>query len=320
MGDQMNFETRIDPRPTIAICTHDRLQDVVNCLAALMPQAIGQNLPVLVVDSGSPQPVADKLRAVAEVAGARYIRVEEPGVSLARNVALAACETEWLVYLDDDAVPHPTWAGALRHSLETADLDVAVIGGRILPRWPEGAETKHIGSRWMLLLSCVYPDDAGDVAEGYNICGANFAVRKSLCDDIGGFPEDLGRMGLRLISGEESYLIERLKDAGFRSLYDPAFTIDHCISAHRLTVPWVRGRAYWEGASRVKVMTALGRPISKDMRLGKLGASLPVLYGLAVLRRDPSFYIRYEQARGALAEQLSEIRNRLWGEPAKAAA
>src|SRR5690606_18473351 len=122
---------------------------------ALAPAAKAAGIPVLVIDSGSPEPGAAALKGLAEAAGVRLLRVDEPGLSLARNAALEAADTEWVVYVDDDATPREGWAEGLMRALAAAPQDVAIIGGRIKPRWPAGAPTQHVNARWMLLLSCV---------------------------------------------------------------------------------------------------------------------------------------------------------------------
>ena len=261
-------------------------------------------MPVLVVDSGSPEPGAAALRDLAAAAGATLIRVDDPGLSLARNAALDAAETEWVVYVDDDATPRERWAEGLTRALSSAPQDVAVIGGRIKPRWPADVSAEHVDSRWMLLLSCVDEDGTGDVARGHKVCGANLAVRREALRAIGGFPARLGRRGKRLISCEESFVVERLGQVGLRAWYDGGFAVDHHIQPERLQLGWARRRAYWEGASRVRMLRELGRPIPWQLSLVKLGLSLPLLRARMLGGCAPEAALRYEMARGSLAEQL----------------
>ena len=289
---------------TAAVCTHNRPSDVAACLEALAPEAKAAGIPVLVIDSGSPEPGAAALRGLADAAGVQFLRVEEPGLSLARNAALEAADTEWVVYVDDDAAPREGWAEGLTRALSSAPQDVAVIGGRIKPRWPAGVSTQHVDARWMLLLSCVDEDARGDVAGGHKVCGANLAVRREALRSIGGFPVSLGRDGKRLISCEESFVIERLAQIGLHARYDGGFAVDHNIQPERLQLGWARRRAYWEGASRVRMLRELGRPIPWSLSLIKLGLSLPVLRARMLGAAAPEAALRYEMARGSLAEQF----------------
>lgn len=181
--------------------------------------------------------------------GVLYLRIDEPGLSLARNVALERTGTPWLVYLDDDTTPHQDWAEGILQALLTVPDDVAMLGGRIHPVTPPCLPREHITEDWLLLLSCVEDAEGGDVGAGKNICGANLAVRKDAVTAVGGFPSQLGRIGSRLISCEESFVIERLRGKGLRACYDPRFAVDHHIPSDRLRSEWAVGRAFWEGVS-----------------------------------------------------------------------
>lgn len=297
----------VRPSVTVAICTYDRARDVSRCLEALAPQARQALFRTIVVDSGSGPATAVELRRLAALHGVEYYRVETPGVSLARNIAHRQSTSDWIVYLDDDAIPDPDWAESLLLTLSAAPAEVAVIGGKIRPKWPDNADTGHITDRWKLLLSCVEQDGSGLVSEGYNVCCANLAVRRTSLDQAGGFPLKIGSVGTKMIFGEESYLIDRLFDLGAISVYSDAFAVQHCISPERLELQWISGRAYREGMSRVRIMAALGRPIPFNLGMAKLLASLPVLGALRILSSNPDYAIRYHMARGSLLYQVGEL-------------
>jgi glucosyl-dolichyl phosphate glucuronosyltransferase len=289
---------------TAAVCTHNRALDAERCLRALAPQARASGIQLLVVDSGSDSAAAERLCGLSQSHNATYLRVDEPGLSLARNAALASASSDWVVYLDDDTVPHPSWGSALISSLLQAPKDVALVGGKIVPRWPSGQAPAHIDRHWKLLLSCVDDEQSGDVAGGHNICGANLAVRRSAVQAVGGFPTNLGRNGSRLISCEESYLIQRLQASGGRSLYDSHFAVDHCIGEERLSLDWARNRAFWEGVSRVRMLRALGDPVPAHLHVAKLAISLPVLLAMRCFTDKPRAALQFAMARGSLCEQL----------------
>jgi glycosyltransferase involved in cell wall biosynthesis len=252
----------------------------------------------LVVDSGSSADHQERLKADAKAFGAGHIRVDEPGLSKARNVAAHSATTEWVAYLDDDAVAAPDWGETLSTALSAAPASVALIGGRILAGWPDGRDGHDIGPRWRSLLSVIEREDRGHAREGFNIFGANFCVRRQALLDAGLFPLHLGRVGDRLIGGEESYVIQSLQNLGLEVIYDPSFVVVHKIPAQRLTRKWVLERAYWEGVTQHRLaMTTLGA-LPKHLRRPKLLASLPAL---AALSAEPSTRGRDAQIRLAMA-------------------
>jgi glycosyltransferase involved in cell wall biosynthesis len=293
------------PFVTAAVCTHNRSCDVERCLADLAPQAREYGIPVLVVDSGSHDDETQHLAQIAARSGARLVRCDLPGLSIARNRAMAEADSEWVVFLDDDTIPHADWAQGLVATLAASEPNIAIVGGRIVPRWPDVAATERVTDRWLVLLSCFDKEGAGRAGEGFKVCGANLAVRKRTVEMAGGFPVALGRTGVHLISGEEAYLIERLKGLDLASRYDSAFGVDHVISPERLEPAWAAQRAYWEGVSRVRLLGILGKAIPRHLSVPKLLLTMAPLFAMNAFSRNVDYAIRYFMARGALAEQLS---------------
>jgi glycosyltransferase involved in cell wall biosynthesis len=92
---------------TVCVCTHNRPGYVRDCLDGLSRQSTGTDaFDLIVVDSGSTDDAPASLRAiVAKHPGARLIRLDQPGVSLARNAGARAARTPYVAYIDDDAIP-----------------------------------------------------------------------------------------------------------------------------------------------------------------------------------------------------------------------
>ncbi len=291
------------PSATVAVCTHNRVHDATLCIRALVPQAEQAGLSVVLIDSGSDCANAAELRQLAAAHGIDHLRLDTAGLSLARNAAHQHASSDWIVYLDDDAVPESGWAKSLLLALSNAPAEVAIVGGKVTPTWPVGSDHTRITSRWKLLLSCVDPPGVGLVSEGYDICGANFAVRRSALERAGRFPTKLGRDGKCLIGGEESYLIDRMSSLGLLSIYNDVFAVQHRIPPERLAIKWVARRAFWEGVTRARIVKELGEPIPAHLRRGKLLVSLPVLFLLHLFSGDPDYTIRYNMALGSLLAQ-----------------
>jgi glycosyltransferase involved in cell wall biosynthesis len=256
-----------------------------------------------VLDSGTDCANAAELRQMSAAHGIDHLRLDAAGLSLARNAAHQHASSDWIVYLDDDAIPEPGWAKSLLIALSDAPADVAIVGGKVTPLWPIGADHTRITNRWKLLLSCVESRGVGLVSEGYNVCGANFAVRRSALELAGRFPTKLGRTGKCLIGGEESYLIDRMSSLGLLSIYNDAFAVQHRIQPERLEIEWVARRAFWEGVTRARIVEELGEPMPAHMRRSKLLVSLPALFALQLLSGNPDYTIRYNVALGSLLAQ-----------------
>jgi GT2 family glycosyltransferase len=236
---------------------------------------------LLVVDSASPPGPAAEIAALAARHGARLLRLDTPGLSCARNMGLAAAAAPWVAFLDDDAVPEPGWAAAMLAAIATLPPEAAAIGGRILPEWeaPLPVWWPEILRGVLTIVEWEGRGEVGrDLPGGVEIYGANMAFRAEPLRAIGGFPEGLGRVGGRLLSGEEVEVVERLLAAGHRAFYEGAAAVRHSIQRERLTAAWLLSRLHWQGATdALRDRAALGHARRAPGAAAKLALQAPLL-------------------------------------------
>ena len=296
------------PFVSIIICSHNRSADASDCLNSLMPQ-IDSEAEVILVDSASdPKNQAELEKLATPFPLLKLIRVDDPGLSLARNRGVHRATADWIVFLDDDAVPFPDWLEKLLATLTAASPTQAVIGGAIYPQWPEGMNGDHLSERWKMFLSLSEADRPGSVTDGYTVNGANYAIRRRVLLDIGGFPERLGRVGSSLISGDDCHVTQSVLDAGLSAGFDPAFKIYHKISRERLKLSWILRRTFWEGVSEMRVFRSRGQPLPRHLRPLKLTASLPILLFLSIVRfQNHDYKLRLAMCIGACRSLLTTM-------------
>jgi glucosyl-dolichyl phosphate glucuronosyltransferase len=294
------------PALSVILCTHARPDYLGACLAGLAAQS-RRDFELLVVDSASPPAAAAAIAGLAARHGARLLRAEAPGLSLARNLGLAAARAPWVAYLDDDAVAEPGWAAALLARIATLPAAAAALGGCILPAWEA-----PLPDWWPPALRGVltivewagFGEVGRDLPVGVDIYGANMAFATAPLRAIGGFPEALGRIGNRLLSGEEVEVVGQLRARGHRAFYDGAATVRHSIQRERLRPAWLLSRLLWQGAT-----DAL-----RDRRGGRLGRAPGAALRLAVqapLLLWPSGSPALLRARCGAAYNLGYLRGRL---------
>ena len=104
---------------TVCICTRDRPGYVRDCLGGLSRQTVAADqFDILVVDSASTGDVPEQLeRMVALIDNARLLRVEQPGVAIARNAGAREANGAYVAYTDDDAIPAPDWVARILDAL-----------------------------------------------------------------------------------------------------------------------------------------------------------------------------------------------------------
>jgi glycosyltransferase involved in cell wall biosynthesis len=304
---------------TACICTHDRPRYVRDCLDGLRRQTAGdERFDILVVDSASTGGVPAELAyLVGRLRNARLLRVEQPGVGVARNAGAWNAGGDYIAYIDDDAIPAPDWIERTLEAICETDPPPAMIGGRILPHWeaplPFWWPPSLRGS-----LSIIEFEGRGEyrtaaLPPGLEPYGANMVVQVQSLRAMGGFGRQSGRIGKALLSDEEVQLAWKLQDAGQSVRYDSRILVRHQIQAARLTPAWLLSRLYWQGVSTVRTRRALGRPGDVWQELPRRIAVAALLAPSALVPRRSTQFVPY---RWRLAYALGFIRAALARGPA----
>ena len=250
---------------TVCVCTRDRPRYVRDCLDGLARQTVARSrYAILLVDSGSSPTTAADLHDLAGQHDARLIRLEQPGVSLARNAGAWAARTPYIAYIDDDAIPAADWVASILDAVAQPGRRPAVIGGRILPQW-EAPLPAWWPPSLRGVLSIIEYEGHGEyrtasVPKGLEPYAANMVVHVLSLLAAGGFGGGAGRYGHSLLSDEEVQLAWTLQDAGYSVRYDSRITVHHQIQARRLEPDWLLSRLYWQGASTVLTRRMLHHP------------------------------------------------------------
>jgi len=254
---------------TVCICTHNRPSYVRDCLEGLARQTVPRDrYNVVIVDSASRHP--DELALLAEAHHARLIRLEVPGISLARNAGAWAARSRFIAYIDDDAIPAPDWIAAILAAVNGPGRPPALIGGRILPQW-EAPLPAWWPASLRGVLSIIEHEGSGEyrtseVPPTLEPYAANMVVHVMHLLAAGGFGAAVGRYGHSLLSDEEVQLAWTLQDCGHVVRYDPRIVVHHQIQASRLRPEWLLRRLYWQGASTVLTRRLLfnGRSVWRE--------------------------------------------------------
>jgi len=201
-----------------------------------------RGLRVVIVDDGSVTPVrasdfdSQFHEAHREL---RIIRLERSrGPAAARNAGLAACETDFIAFLDSDVVPRRGWLEALLGHF--CDPAVALAAPRIVALHPSDslvARYEAVRSSLDLGLREAPVVPFGTVSY---VPSAAIICRREALVSVGGFDETLP-------SGEDVDLCWRLNEAGARLRYEPIALVAH---DHRIELrKWFLRRAFYGGSA-----------------------------------------------------------------------
>jgi mycofactocin system glycosyltransferase len=177
-----------------------------------------RGMRIVVVDDGSVLPVRaeDFDGTYCNVTVLRHDRSKGP--SAARNTGLAACETDFVAFLDSDVVPRRGWLEALLGHF--CDPAVALVAPRIVGlREPQNLVARYEAVRSSLDLGHREAPVVPYGTVSYVPSAAIICRRKAL-NDVGGFDETLK-------SGEDVDLCWRFIEAGARLRYEPIALVGH---------------------------------------------------------------------------------------------
>lgn len=190
---------------TIAIPTFNRQQIAVETIVRLLPFGA----PIVVVDQ-TPAPY-EPLASLP----IRLIRLPEPSIPHAMNIAVDAAATDLVLFLDDDVIPSPALVDA--HTAAHRDAAVWAVVGQILQ---PGERPQRVAQPADDLEFRFHADEARFVT---NVMAGNLSVKRVRFLELGGFDENFVGVAYRF----ESDFALRVANAGGRILFEPRASIDH---------------------------------------------------------------------------------------------
>jgi mycofactocin system glycosyltransferase len=213
---------------TVVIPVRDNVSGLHRLIGAL------RGLRVIVVDDGSAVPVSqDEFASMhCDVQVLRHTRSNGPAA--ARNTGLAACETDFVAFLDSDVVPRRGWLEALLGHF--CDPAVALVAPRIVGLHT----TDNLVARYEAVRSSLDLGVREAPVVPYGtvsyVPSAAIICRRSALVGVGGFDETMQ-------SGEDVDLCWRLVEAGARLRYEPIALVAH---DHRTDLrEWFSRKAFY---------------------------------------------------------------------------
>ena len=197
---------------TVVIPVRDNVSGLLRLVATL------RGMQIVVVDDGSTIPVqeSDFAGMHCDVSVLRHQRSKGPAA--ARNTGLAACNTDFVAFLDSDVVPRRGWLEALLGHF--CDPAVALVAPRIVGM-PQAdnpvARYEAVRSSLDLGLREAPVVPYGTVSY---VPSAAIICRRAALTEVGGFDETLK-------SGEDVDLCWRFIEAGARLRYEPIALVAH---------------------------------------------------------------------------------------------
>lgn len=239
-------------RISAIICTFKRPDYLRHALQSVCEQSLSADeYEVIVVDNAVQAEAEQVVREFDDGRiSLRYVTEERVGLSVARNTGLMVATAPYVAYMDDDARADSHWLEALVGAFERTSPAPAAVGGRVWLDW-QGEKPAWVLERHLSLYTYVdHGAEAHTLDDGEYLVGANLAFAKEALLSLGGFDANLGRQGSLLLSGEESAILEQLRERHQRVYYEPAAFVRHSVDQTRKRPAWLVRRLFWDGASQ----------------------------------------------------------------------
>ncbi|MCP4707081.1 MAG: glycosyltransferase, partial [Planctomycetes bacterium] len=180
------------------------------CIEALLKQSYPRGrFEIIVVDNGSQDATQE---VVSRYPVTLFVEKEVQGSYAARNKGIEGASGEILAFTDGDCVPQVKWIEAGVDALEQKQAEL--VGGRV--RFPL-ARGSSAAEYYDALCNIRIKDNVETRGVAFT---ANLFVRKSVIENIGGFPHHIQ-------SGGDVYFTSQATSAGHKLVYSGDAIVEH---------------------------------------------------------------------------------------------
>jgi len=258
---------------TVAVCTFRR-PAVTDCLRSLAAQRLrGISQHVLVVDNDD----HDTARAAIEKAGRelgldlRYVHAPGRNISIARNACIEECDTDWLVFIDDDEIAAPDWLQGMverMHQSPAAAIfgPMQAIYDATAPGWLKRGDFHSV--------TVVYVD--GEIRTGYAGNSLIDLRHPAVRDER--FDLAFGKSG-----GEDTDFFDRIYRKGGRFDYAATALVTERLAVDRQNLTWFLRRRYRSGQTHGRTLARRNQGRDRLPQIARAAAKAGICFGMAIL-------------------------------------
>ena len=216
--------TSDNPLVSIIIPIYGKVDYTLRCLASIAKHLPEVAIEVIIVDDCSPD---DSLDVLSEVKGIRLLRNKQnQGFIRSCNKGAKAAKGQYLYFLNNDTKVTEGWLDALLRTF--IDFPGTGLAGSKLV-YPDGRLQEAGGIIWQDGSAWNFGRFQNPHLPVYNYArevdycsGASIMVPKSLFEELGGFDEHYSPAYC-----EDSDLALKIRDKGYRVIYQPLSTVIH---------------------------------------------------------------------------------------------
>ena len=243
---------------SVIIPTFNRAKLLSETLVSILNQSLdSDSYEILLIDNNSNDETLEVVKQLNSDHNNRikYIFEEAPGLVNGRHRGAKESQGDILVFADDDIIASHNWLAAIQESF--ADPRIGLVGGKVLPQfeieppsWLDAFWGRNELGKWNIYLSLIdLGEEIKEIPANF-VFGCNYAIRKNVLYQCGGFHPDSFPIDLIKYRGDgEAGLGDEIMKQGYQTLYNPQNLILHKVTKNRLTPTYFCRRAFFEGIS-----------------------------------------------------------------------
>lgn len=198
------------PPVSVVVPAFNAQSTIPQTIQAILNQTY-THVQIIIVDDGSTDNTASIIKSFQKIS---YLYQDNAGPAAARNRGAGAAISEIIFFTDADCVPHPDWIEKTLNGFN--ESAIGVVCGSYGIANPENLLARCIHKEILFRHERLMPDFP-KVFGSYN-----FAVRKKLFDEVGGF-----NAAYRNASGEDNDLSYKIIQAGYKIYFNKNVQVDH---------------------------------------------------------------------------------------------
>lgn len=234
---------------TIIICTHNRCDLLRDCVDSLKGQSV-TDFYLLIMDNHSRDGTCDYGRVLAaEHDWISYGSCDDVGLSHARNLGAQLAVTEWIGYVDDDAVVPANFVEEVYKEIARNEYDA--FGGVYYP-WYRCGRPLWFSDRWGGNYHGYVTDGRRELGAGEYFSGGIAFYRRSLVVESQGFDARYGMRGSSIGYGEENVFQDVIRSAGRTLGINPNISMNHLVGSYKLSLIWHLRSQFESGRSEAR--------------------------------------------------------------------
>lgn len=249
------------PLISVVVPTCDRPRTLIDSIESIIANDYpASRFEIIVVDQSSDSKTRDAVeKKFSQNKNLTYLHSTIKCSSDSRNKGWQRAKGEIAAFTDDDAWVDRCWLSALAAAFKKYKKTIGMVGGRIVPIFQGEKPAWLPPEREYLLPSFDYGGKMRSFPANAQPISVNLAIWRSVIEEIGGFDTRLGLKNdaeIPYITGEDTYLGIKVRDAGYSIIYQPDAVAYHPVTAQRMKRGFFLKRNFHEGATLIAIENA----------------------------------------------------------------